>query len=417
MPLVDAVKWLGRRLMRRGRTADTPVEKPPLGHPLRLTREDVLRMIEENGGPEELDLSGRDLSWIDLSRDAISREAERITQQTAERPKWQNERNGGVDLRRVNLASANLFGANLVYADLYRARLEEAKLRAACLAKSWLRHTNLQNADLSRSDMSGARVSLANLDGANLSDADLTGADFDGASMRGASLYKAYLSGTKLSRNEIGSAVLQEDPADLRAFLMRHDPQLSAEEIDIVIRTRQLEEARGVYSNLKANFLETGNYDDASWAHVKERQMARRTHHPKHAKDYYGDECPTGRGWLPVKWCAFYLRHTVKWLLDWAAELTCGYGERPLRTVAWAGGILVLFPFLYAWCGGLSSMAGPLHWLDYFNYSFGAFTTMSFGQFEAVTPLTQTLTSLQALLGISTLALLMFALGNRISRS
>ena len=47
--------------------------------PRKLTREDVLRLIEENGGPEGLDLSGQDLSWIDLSRETISREAELVS--------------------------------------------------------------------------------------------------------------------------------------------------------------------------------------------------------------------------------------------------------------------------------------------------------------------------------------------------
>ena len=47
--------------------------------PRKLTREDVLRLIEKNGGPEGLDLSGLDLAWIDLSREAISREAKLIS--------------------------------------------------------------------------------------------------------------------------------------------------------------------------------------------------------------------------------------------------------------------------------------------------------------------------------------------------
>jgi hypothetical protein len=67
--------------------------------------------------------------------------------------------------------------------------------------------------------------------------------------------------------------------------------------------------------------------------------------------------------------------------------------------------------------GGIVSEAGPMTWLDYFNYSFGAFTTMGFNQFHATTPLAQTLTSIEALLGISILALLMFTLGNRLSRA
>ncbi len=58
-----------------------------------------------------------------------------------------------------------------------------------------------------------------------------------------------------------------------------------------------------------------------------------------------------------------------------------------------------------------------MSWIDYINYSFGAFTTIGFSNFQTTTALAQTLTSIEALLGISILALLMFTLGNRISRS
>jgi len=41
------------------------------------TREEILKLIEENGGPEGLDLSGKDLSGIDLGREATVVEVER----------------------------------------------------------------------------------------------------------------------------------------------------------------------------------------------------------------------------------------------------------------------------------------------------------------------------------------------------
>ncbi len=417
MHWVAVMQRLIRWLLRRGQTAGAPARKPALQHPRKLTREDLLRMIEENGGPEGLDLSRQDLSWLDVSREVISREAEIATQDRGRRPVWQNERNGGINLKGVNLVDANLFGANLAYADLNNAQLDGAMLKAACLAKSWLRHATLHHADLSRADLSGARAMDVDFQEADLASTDLTGTDFDGANLRGASVYKAFFSGTKISRRELGAAIMQENLADLSAFLLRHNPHYRLDTLATRFRGRQFEEARQVYSSLKANFLETGNFEDASWAHIKERQMAKITHHPRHAKDYYTDEFPQVRAWLSSKWWGFYLRHTAKWFLDCAAELTCGYGERPLRTVAWAGVILLTFPFLYACSRGVVAESGNTSWLDYFNYSLGAFTTVGFAEFDAVTPLAQTLTSLQALLGICTLALLMFALGNRISRS
>lgn len=99
------------------------------------------------------------------------------------------------------------------------------------------------------------------------------------------------------------------------------------------------------------------------------------------------------------------------------AEITCGYGERPLRTVVCAFVIVLVFPFLFMWSGGVVATNGSMSTIDYFNYSFGAFATIGFSQFIPITPVAQTLTSIESLLGIAFLALLMFALGNRISRS
>jgi hypothetical protein len=270
---------------------------------------------------------------------------------------------------------------------------------------------------LALADLRGAFARLADFAGDDLAYADLTGADFDGAILHGVSLYKARLSGTRLSRSELGNAILQEDPDDLRAFFCRINTAAELDGIDQVLRTRQLEEARQVYASLRSNFIEIGNLEDASWAHIKERQMAKRTHSPQNARCYFGDELADSRPLLSVRWWRFYLQHTAKWLLDWMAELACGYGERPLRPAAWAIAVLVVFPFLFAWSGGITKEGGSLTLLDYYNYSFGAFTTIGFGHFQASTPLAQTLTSIEALLGISIVALLMFALGNRISRS
>lgn len=98
--------------------------------------------------------------------------------------------------------------------------------------------------------------------------------------------------------------------------------------------------------------------------------------------------------------------------------MSCGYGERPLNTIFLAFASLALFPILYRLVGGIvDDMDGVMTWLDYFNYSLATFTTIGFSQFTATTPLSQTISSLEALLGVSLLALLMFVLGNRISKA
>ena len=150
--------------------------------------------------------------------------------------------------------------------------------------------------------------------------------------------------------------------------------------------------------------------------------MEKRTHWPpKRARDCYPNELEhlssdnLKRWWQLLK---FYIRHLFTYITDWLAELTCGYGEKPLRTLVCALVVIFVFPMFYWLSGGVVSARGELlTWLDYLNYSFGAFTTIEFSSFDTINPLAQTLTSVEALLGISLLALLMFTLGNRISRS
>lgn len=381
----------------------------------KINLDKLITLIEKNGGADNLDLSGKDLSGGDFSRSAIIIRVNR--RRYKERPIWQNHISGGLNLKRVSLQNANLFGADLSFVDLSGANLQESFLQAANLSNARLRNTNFFHVELNQCDLSGATAPGAIFDKSDMGSSNLTGTNFDEASLKDVSLYHAQLTGTQISRKELGNTIVQEYRGSLESFLLEHHASLGKEGVTEWLDRRQFEDARQVYASLKANFLGIGNYDDASWAHIKERQMAKMTHHPKHARTYYQKEIPQNAKRFSVHWWKLYFSHTIKWLLDWLAELTVGYGERPMRTIAWAILILFVFPFIFMTSGGIESTQGSMSWLDYFNYSFGAFSTMGFNQFEATTPLSQALTSLEALSGISILALLMFALGNRMSRS
>ena len=89
------------------------------------TREEILKLIEENGGPEGLDLSGKDLSGIDLGREAIEAELEKVRERAPDgRPVWCSEATTG-----INLAGANLQGANLGQAKIQGADLRDTRLK------------------------------------------------------------------------------------------------------------------------------------------------------------------------------------------------------------------------------------------------------------------------------------------------
>ena len=74
------------------------------------TREEILKLIEENGGPEGLDLSGKDLSGIDLGREAIKAELGKALKSAPpdETPVWHSKRTEGVNLEGANLQWAML---------------------------------------------------------------------------------------------------------------------------------------------------------------------------------------------------------------------------------------------------------------------------------------------------------------------
>ena len=106
-------------MQQKGNTEDTA-----------LTRTDLMRLLENIAGPEQLDVSSQDL--------------------------------GG-----INLMNCNLEGANLS-----QARVCEANLCGA----------NLSKADLHGADLRGTYLCWADLRGANLSEADLVWASLGGAS-------------------------------------------------------------------------------------------------------------------------------------------------------------------------------------------------------------------------------------------
>ena len=252
--------------------------------------------------------------------------------------------------------------------------------------------------------------SEARLDNANLHDATLVNTN----------LHRAFLNGTKIQRESLRYSILQDNQEDYEAFAYRtfsnDPPQKQAASIETMLNNRLIH-AEQVYRSLKIAFTNDGQYAAASWAYIRERQTRRQKRSLRNARHHFQHEYPHQGRLQFLRRVGFYLKYLVLWLLDWTAELTCGYGEKPMRTIALSLMVLLGFPFLYALEGGIKSTVDTMTALDYFNYSLASFTTLGFSEFEPTTALAQTLTSLEALLGISVLALLMFVLGNRISRA
>lgn len=89
----------------------------------RLTLELILQMIEENGTAEGLDLSGQDLSWVDLSSETIEnilqeRGFSKVNLKIDSIPPWISPYTWGKTLVGLNFRLINLKGANLQRANL-----------------------------------------------------------------------------------------------------------------------------------------------------------------------------------------------------------------------------------------------------------------------------------------------------------
>jgi len=361
------------------------------------TREEILKMIEENGSPENLDLSGKDLSGIDLSREAISKELEKYRQNNPDQsPLWFSHEREGINLKGAILKKANLTRAHLEGAFLWRAHLEEADLTDAHLEGAELTEARLEGAYLRWAHLEGTSLWKAHLEGADLKGAHLQKVNlYDVASLAGAYFEGAFLEQTRLKREQLGATI--------------------GEEMD-----REYYMAKEAYLLLKNNFNQIGRYDDASWAYVKERQMEKMTYHPKLARTYYAKieglpEAASPESWT---WWRFYVKYTLKWLWDWIIECLCGYGERPRNVVAVALGVLIIiFPFLYSLTGLAPRSGQNLLPRDYFLYSLYSFASMEHPTLQATSRIAQLFTGLESLSGIALLALLMYTLGRRISRS
>lgn len=386
---------------------------------------DVIANIADNNGSEGVDFSSCDLSGIDMGYSAV--DAQRKSEGLSHAA-WYSSSIHGIDLRGARFQNsvfndAILRGADFREATLYGAQMDKADCHDAKFSGSYLNGVIAREADFSYCEMQGCYLNGANLSQANLRNTQLQGADLSGtnlsqanlsgarlvevdmknANLVGANLYGTWFSGTYLTRQQIGERIIQELPT-------WSDPD--------ALTPGNHAQAASIYRALKSNFLSIGSYQDASWAYVNERRNRRKSHWPPHhTRANYPDDVKRLLTQGIFAWArrlAFYEHHLRDYLLDSVNEWTSMYGEEPRITLAWSVAIVAFFAVVFQISG---QIGGAETLLDHLNYSMGSFVTVGFAQFEPLTPSAQFWTSFEGLLGICVLALLMFALGNKINRS
>lgn len=184
--------------------------------------EEILKSIQDNGGPETVDLSGLDLSELDLGPKVLEAMVRKASPDN--RPIWISASTGGLNLHGARLREINLQGANLEGADLWGANLQGATLIRTRFQRAVLRQANLQGARLTEAILQGAELGEANLqgctmegvrahgvalNGSNLQGANLRVATLQGADLRSANLQESHLGGAKLQGADLEAANLQ----------------------------------------------------------------------------------------------------------------------------------------------------------------------------------------------------------------
>ena len=357
----------------------------------KISRDKLHRLIHENGGPQGLnlrhaDLSNEDLEGINLSGAIFGNDDPRGERACLKNTRFSRAKLDGVDFLRVDLSGANFFDADLQNADFRWADLSNTNFRGADLRSVNFYRSKAHGTDFWQSDMSNSDLFMASFD-----------------------------SQTHLPSSSLGEKLLQEREGVYRNFLHQFLPKVTSRNPDFDLKDRYLK-ASQIYLRLKSVFLANGQYSDASWAYFKERQMRRKAIAPwslmnsfgfRNERAQYTNDSPKVNS----------LQYTLRWLFDLTSEYSCGYGERPYRAAFFSFGIIIIFAFLFRFVGGITSSLHQMTWLDYLVYSLATFTTIGFETYKILTPVAQVLTSVEAFMGICMLALVMFALGNRINRA
>lgn len=311
------------------------------------------------------------------------------------------------DLRLADLKGANLMFANLQGADLRLANLQDADLRLADLKGANLTKANLQHAQLGETNLQGADLGLADLQGADLRNANLQDVNFREAKLQGVDLSNvrnmtnvdlsgAWLDRTRMRRERLGDRIPEERDGDYAA-------------------------AKRGYISLRKNFDDLGDYDAASWAYRKERQME------KLEAGQAGRSALAKRKWREAS--ASYFKFFSDTLVEWL----CDYGQSVWRVAGWMAALLfIITPLLLSGMGGIvwsedlyrhySALPSAWHrfwfwYYHYFLYAFSVLTTANFSDLQPINDAVKLASGLFAIAGIVLAGLLGFIAGHRIRRS
>jgi uncharacterized protein YjbI with pentapeptide repeats len=307
-------------------------------------------------------------------------------------------------LLEANLQEAFLVAANIKHTHLWKAKLQKANLTNSHLEDSHFISTQLQETILKNAHLQRANLSSANLNKADLRYSDLTGAKIDDNTvLTEANLAYATLTGVKTitKKNFVPEGVKDK---------------LTEKE------KKEAEDYKESYLVIKNYFLQTGRYEDASWAAYREKTLERIAIWNKYFKKY--KELKTTKWWEkwlkhPIYWFKSLMRTIFsRWSLSRTFSLISGYGEKPLRPLASAVAIIASFATLFGLKGWVITDKGaPItRALDYLYFSGITFTTIGYGDMRPfASPAARMFAFLEGFIGVFIIALFVWTLSRRYS--
>ena len=284
---------------------------------------------------------------------------------------------GGADLSEADLTEANLFGANLEGAVLYRAVLDRAEFSTA----------NLRGANLTECRGSRVGFGATDLEGARLFNARLESSTFSRARLCRAEMRTGVFTGSRLHEADLAEADLTG--ADLRETDMEGVSLAGAVMRDADLRAARL---RGI----------TG-YEDADWIGCDIRDI-------NFTGAYLLRRFVLDQNFLEefrTRSRAHAIVHAI-----WSATSDCG--RSLMRWGLWTLGLATFFAGLYLLC----DMDYGAHetWLSPFYFSVVTLTTLGYGDVLPASPVAQTVSMAEVVMGYVMLGGLITIFSNKLAR-